>query len=243
MRSFSELQESVRRRIVDVTDGIEAEIPSLVNAAIQDAQRRNNFNAMRASRDYLLSDGQAGVARPERIKQLRGAPIVAYDTDTNYEMRVLDFNEFTTQETGIYNPGPPRYLIITDGDRAAEWIVHPTPDGQGRFTDDAYRVRIFFWRYFAPLTGAADTNWLTDNADEYIIAEATARAFLMNWEEERAAVSRQEADRKLATVVKEDRRAIASGTATMVPIGGVFSSNGPEALYGGYWGRWSGRAN
>ena len=241
MATFSELQESVRRRLIDVPPRVEDEIPTLVNDAIMEAQRRNNFNAMRWSQDYLLPEGEKVVARPQRMKQLRGRPYLSVNEASGFKLRVLDFSDYTTAETDSYLVnGTPRFLVTTDGDASDDWFVYPSSDGRSEFDSGAYRVRIFYWRYFAPLAGANERNWISDNVNLYIIAEATARAFLMNWEEERAAISRQEANTKLAIVVAEDRRAISSGKDTLRPTGGVFTNSTGSYGYD-YLGRWSGR--
>ena len=242
MASFSELQTSVRRWTQELPANIDSEIGALVNSAMDDAQRRNNFNSMRWSRDYTLAEDQSAIARPERIKQLRGKPIYRTSSTHSAEMRVIDYDDFHTSEIGVYETGTPYWLVINDADGQADWFVHPASDGNSSFDDGSYRVRIFYYRYFAPLSGANDSNWLTDNLDQYIVAEAAARALLRNEEEERAAIARQEANTRLDVVVREDRRAIASGKDTLRPIGGVFSHHmggyGYDYANAARFGRW-----
>ena len=216
MATFSSLQASVRNRVIDMPTVVDAEVPALVNQAMQEAQRRNNFSAMRWSQDTLLFAGNTAVVRPRQFKQLRGDPYLSVTETRGYDVRVLDHKEFTYEQTlDFTGAGVPRLLVITDGEDAGTWRAFPESDGEGEFNGGAYRMRVFFWRYFAPLALPSDTNWITENVDQFIIDEATASAQDINENPELSIYWRGLAQQKLDIVIREDRRAVASGKDTL----------------------------
>jgi hypothetical protein len=62
------------------------------------------------------------------------------------------------------------------------WEVYPIPDGLANTSNGEYTIRVPYWSYL-PVPTTSD--WFTDNATEYLVAKATAEAFLLNWDEPR----------------------------------------------------------
>lgn len=95
--------------------------------------------------------------------------------------------------------GPPQLLTViaqlsdpTTGDGPQPVEVWPLPDVNGfDFLNDgvtkSYTIFVPYWRYVPDLVNPNDTNWFTANAEQYLVMQATGHAFMLDWNEQRAA--------------------------------------------------------
>lgn len=103
--------------------------------------------------------------------------------------------------------GPPRLILMSDPvtdyasppdptDATTNIEVYPYSDSQSDWTSSPvgeYRVHIPFWGYVATLVNNSDVNWFTENATQFLVDFATYRGFMLEWDEQRAGVWKNEA--------------------------------------------------
>ena len=77
-----------------------------------------------------------------------------------------------TSATTEADTHPPDYNLTT-----MNIEVYPFPDGNSDWSDGNYRVQIPYWGYVPPLLAAADSNWFTVNAIEFLVSCTTALCF------------------------------------------------------------------
>jgi hypothetical protein len=121
-------------------------------------------------------------------------------------------------EDSNYGIGSPKLLEHLNVGNTMVWRVLPVPDGAGPDTDGAYTIRIPYWGY----TGfPATDSWLTLNAEQYLVKQATAEAFFLAWDAVKGALWQQLADKEAAEVIKTDKKERLSHIGEIVHSRGV----------------------
>lgn len=139
------------------------------------------------------------------------------------------FNQSTS-----FGLGPPKVLLhrhqaSDDSVEDVEWKVYPIPDGLANTSDGEYTIQI---PYYALISDSSTEDWFTNFATEFLVADAAAEAFAMNWDEQRylfwhnAAYGPQWDSRgllggHLLTAIRLDRQMQLSAVDTMVPYDGA----------------------
>lgn len=222
MATFLELQTSVRTRIIDLPTAVLAVVPSLVNLALRDIQSKHNFKVMEtlggpfatpASPSHVLT------TLPTNFKEARGDPYRAYYTVGKTVDVPWAADRNAVQDS--FAPGadgPPQYLIVAEPDDTGVANVEhwPVSDSNSDFPGGEYNVYIPYWRFLPPLVADGDTNWFTVNAEMYLVHNATARGFEIDWDEERMSVHKQLAKEQLDQIMMEDKRMRLAQTNTLV---------------------------
>ena len=222
MSTYSELQAKVLRRVIDAPQAVQAEVPSLVNAAIRKAQQRHNYMAMQSTVVYTTTANSITLgAIPADFKQVRDYPFFQFvDGGRWVEMRMSPSARAPRRMWAEDAVGSPRIATFgtLDENATGNFIVFPLPDGRSQFPDGEYRVAIPYYRYLPDLVAAGDFNWFTTNGDEYIVDHATAEAFRINWDEKRANYWAEEAIKHYREMRTANAAHILGGMDLMIPF-------------------------
>lgn len=211
MATYGEIQTRVERRVIDLPSAVAAEVPALVAEAVRELQDGYDFIIMEAlGGPYTtVASTRALVAKPSDWKKPRGDPYMEFDVNgrvkdipwASSRMAVLDL--IPPEDTGM-----PKYLLLgepTDEAGAQSIEIWPLTDTNSDYSDGEYRLYVPYWKYLTTLSDDADTNWFTVNAELYIIHNATARAFELDWDEERMSIHKQLAAEQLKRVKMLDK--------------------------------------
>lgn len=230
MVDFSTIQTRVNNRVIDLPKTVQVEIPDLINRAIRKAQEKHNFRIMEAEEPQttgtevrLLGDV------PSDWKEKRARPYLRIGQDGELGTDIIDWSSskedmlkrFQLDDTT--NSGRPIFIQLANA--GTTFHVWPFPDGNSQWDNGLYRVVLPYWKFFKSL-GGANTNWFTDNMEDYIVNQATAEAMMLNWDAENAAkwflLASDEFRRgvrldKLSQIEKDISIAIKSGGAGLAP--------------------------
>lgn len=221
MATFQDLQTRVQRRVIDLPQAVRDEVPDLINQAIRSIQKKHDFKVMEEELTLVTVIGSQTLGNvPELWKSLRDQ---AYRTEALGRVFPLSLSNTSRAPREVWateDEGAPTVLwetspLSVEGER--QFMVWPIPDGNSDWDDGEYRVTIPYWRYVPHLTLPTSTNWFTNNAEMYIINQATAEAFALDWDEERMAVWAQKAAAEQHEVISTDKKFRLAGVDTMVP--------------------------
>lgn len=227
MASFVEIQNAVKGRIIDLPSYVASDVPRLVNRAVRAIQAKHNFKVMEtltsANTDTTAGDsGRVLTTLPTNFKEWRGNPYWVDNDGRVKNMVIYTERSDVTRRFGVDTStdiGEPEGLLISepDDDRVANIEVWPLPDGLSQWSDGEYRIYIPYYRFLPLLSSDSDSNWITDSdqGEEYTIAQATADAFPIDWDEERAAIWSQIAANKRRGCIIEDKQLRLSATDTL----------------------------
>lgn len=223
MPTFAELRANTLLLVIDTPTAVQQLVGSFVNSAIKRLQRRHNFKVMEASTTYTTTTlvRELGI-RPGDWKQPRGKPYFIGELDGFAE---IEYTASLGQALAYYgdNPdfdyGPPS--AIFEDDATSSLLVFPYPDGLSTNSDGEYRVTVPYWRYLAPLSSDSDTNWFSENAEDYIQYRAASEAFFANEDEDRAAVWARRAEDEMRNIINTDKYRRAAEATTLVPYTGA----------------------
>lgn len=214
--TFSDLETRVQTRLIDVRAEVTAEIPLLINEAIQALCGVHNWNCMkaelqfitnsRAANPHILGQIPTGTTSQWQWKEPRGDPYYLMQIGDTREMvytssRTMTYRQFSAFDT--FDVGPPRQLLIGEASNpqipdpanadasmgSLNIEVYPMPDGMSDWNTapgGEYRVNIPYWGYLPDLSSPTSVNWFTLNAAPFIIDFATGRGFQLDWDETRA---------------------------------------------------------
>lgn len=210
MASYQTLQNRVLTRLIDAPTAVQSDVPFFVNLAIRDLEDDTNFPIMKGSTKFqtILQTRALGTL-PNDYKERRkegywldtiGAPTFTR-WYTSHEGAIERFSpqELKSPAVTITDQGQPQILTIAtpiyqaatsvDGPQNVE--VWPLPDANGYDVlpdgvTKTYTIYVPYWRYLPALVGTNDTNWFTENAEQYIVAQALGHGFMSDWDEQRA---------------------------------------------------------
>lgn len=204
MSQFSVIQSRVRTRVIDLPSAVSAEVPTLINDAQSMLQAVHNWTVMRNEVSYITTVSNHTIGQvPVGWKEPRENPFYALQIGSTRELDYLPNKVYTFRMWDPTDPnskGPPRNMLIglpsqdpqtpdyTNTDMNLD--VYPYPDGLSDWTTapvGEYRITVPYWGYLPALVNNTDINWFTENATRFLIDQATAWAFAMNWDEQRAA--------------------------------------------------------
>lgn len=212
--NYSTLQSRINTRVIDLPSAVSAEVPTLVNDAIHFLCAQHNFKVMEGEVAFVTTTpsplthtiGQI----PSDWKEQRDNPYYLSNIGWVKEMlwqpsRLYEYRRWAPADQNQI--GPPRDLLLGESKSAdnpdpgnpdqdmsqLNIEVYPFPDGQSDYSDGQYRIKVPYWRYLPELSAGTDHNWFTDWADRFIIDYATAEAFMLDWDEQRAGFWMQKA--------------------------------------------------
>lgn len=233
MADFSTLQTRVNRRVVDLPAAVTAEVPTLLNAAIRSIERRHSFRVNEAETAVMLtvaSQRTLGTAVPTDYLRARDKPrLIRFNGSTRrlewLSSRQAARDRYSGADTTEI--GEPEHLLDPESTEAGvrTFEVYPFSDSNSDWSDDEYRIAVPYWRTLATLSDDGDSNWFTTNAEEYVVAQAASEAFLLDWDEERAAVWATRANVHFQEAVTLDKISRLGAVDTFVPTS---DAGGPE---------------
>lgn len=240
MATLAEIVTRLERRVIDLPAAVSAESQQLVTDAHRKLQELHNFKTMEAvvSASTTAESASLSTAPPANFKEYRGQPWWTDDDGYTGFLSVAHSDEEVrrafNQDTSL-GQGRPRVLLHPAASSpGAEiegyvWRVYPVPDGLAQTSDGEYPIQVPYWSY---LSAPSTNDWFTDNAELFLLADATAEAFLLDWDEAKYLLWRQRAygplwdargimGGELLRAVKLNARLYTSGVETLVPYAGV----------------------
>ncbi len=224
MANLSDIRTKVLRRVVDAGSAVEAEVDDLINLAMREIQNRHNFRFMEASESYTTTLATRSLGNlPERFKSWRGTPWgTMEDSGREWWVNTIERQEEVYSHFSDLDEGPPSLILQVvpeDGlDGATTLSVWPLSDGLSDYDDGEYRITVPFWRFLPDLEDDGDSNWLTDNAEEYLLFRATAEAFDIDWDDEKLTKYLTKSEAKAREVIKLDKHNRVASLDTWVPV-------------------------
>lgn len=223
MGTFQSILARIRTRVIDLPAAVEGELIGLMNAAMKDLQDQHNFFVMRAETVPLVTvAGTRTIGSvPTDFKSFRNDPFAIMFNGSIRNLTVANDRTDVLRTYDDQRTGPPKIIVrgimdIITG--TSNFEVYPLSDSASDWPGGQYRITIPYWRYATPLQFFADHNWFTDNAEDFIVYKATALAFPVDWDEERAAVWTAMAEVERKKVVKADKYLwLSAGDPTLVP--------------------------
>lgn len=219
--AFIDIKTAVLTNLIDLPAAVSAAVPKLINNAIRNAERRYNFKYMEVETGFSTVVGTLFVGSIINFKEYRDqGPYVRRMSSPAYLLGVVGDNGDVQRELtlGTSYPSWPKYISNSNADvnNKYNFNIWPYPDALSDWPDGSYQVYIPHYRYSAALVADADTNWLVNNADDYIIAKATAEGFKKDWDYNAAAVWTQDAENLFMEVRTTDKKLRLSGVTTLV---------------------------
>jgi len=222
MATFAEIQTRVKRRVIDLPATVQAEVPTLINEAMKELERKHNFRVMETLGGYYSTTvGSNTLASiPDNFKDFRGLPFYTEYNGTSRDITVAANLQAVLDAYSNTTTGAPRVLRTTEPSDtgAASWEIYPLPNGFSDWTGGEYRVYVPYWRYFPLLSADTDTNWFTVNAEEWLVYRATSEAFALDWDENRMTLWLQKAVVVQNEIIQTDKKQILSSVKTLVPL-------------------------
>lgn len=222
--TFIDLQNRVSTRVIDLPPAVQAEVPALINEAIRSAQRKHNYRAMEQSVVMTtainsLSPTPNTVANFKEYMD-KGPYLQQYLVKAKRYVTTTGPDASLAILSDINNPTEPRFLIngVNPLSSVVSFSIAPYPDINSDWPDGNYRIVLSYYAFTPKLVNSGDTNWFVDNADDYIIREATGQAFALDWDYNSMALWLQQADVKLKEVVKADKMNRISSVDALVPF-------------------------
>ncbi len=215
MPTITVIRNRVTTRVIDLPNTVLFEIPHTINKVVRDLQEGHNFKVMETKTGSLSTTSGSHVlaAVPTDMKEQRGLPYLLMNDGSTRDLvmapnlaAALDVFPFSDAN----DIGEPKLLLDPepDDDGVRSWQVYPYPDGNSDWSDGEYRIVVPYWRYLTELDfGVLEENWFTTNAGWFIVFQATAEAFYMDWDEERGQFWEARAQGEMAKVFKSDKRA------------------------------------
>ena len=225
MGTLATITTRVQTRIIDTPTAIQDEVTGLINAAMHKLQTKHNFKVM----ETLLAasttvDTRVLTTLPSDFKEWRGKPYYVRDEGDRQRMVWAAARGDLTSYIDEDDDSFPMVLLVSEptDTGAANIEVWPLPDGNSDYDDGEYRIKMPYYRYLPALAADGDTNWFTVNAEDWLVNQAVAEGFFLDWDEERATVWAQRAQLELSEVIGRDKKYRLSTVETLVPHQGPF---------------------
>lgn len=229
MATFVQLQDRVKRRIIDLPADTVLEIPGLINEAIRAAERRHNFRAMKADQEFVTANLNHILGTLTSFKEVREKPWVRYNDggqrNIDFAVSEEDLNKIFSRNSTL-DKGRPQFVFqaSVDQNNTATFEVYPYPDQTSDWAGGNWRVNIPYWKFLPDLSLSSDTNWFTNNAVEFVTDFATGLAFEFNEDEGRADRYFARAGADLKLLMRVDKNSYLPRVNTLVPRADVYGS-------------------
>lgn len=216
--NFAELKAEVLTLVIDVPTAVQTLTPRFVTRAVRKLQQKHNFKTMEAEFSINTVPLTRELApRPSDWKQPRGNPYFIENNGRVVDMQWVSNRsdaQFRWGTNSQFNFGHPQGLY--EDDLSATFSVYPYPDALSDYPDGNYLVTVPYWKYLGNLIADGDTNWFTDNADEWIVYTSVAMAFSANEDEQRAQYWDNRARTQYADILLLDKDRRLAETQTLV---------------------------
>lgn len=240
MVTVATIVDEVRANVIDLPQAVTSRVQTFVERAHRQIQEEHNFKAMESllTAPTTAGDPELGAIPVGRFKDYHGDPFWTDDLGYTGFLKVTHSEDEVRRRFGqdvVRDIGRPKVLLhrrpeaVGDDISLHHWRVFPIPDGLAQTSDGEYPIRVPYWSYLAVPT---TSDWFTDNATEFLVEAATARAFRMNWDEARATywytqaygdlwLARGIIGGSILRAINRDKRFMASSTDTIAPYSGA----------------------
>lgn len=223
MGTYATIQARVNRRVIDLPTQVQAEVPQLINEALQEVQSRHNFKVMETelaaytavgSQTLVASVGGAALAVPSNFKEFNGEPYWVRYQDGSIRFMTVAPDRYSIW--GAFSEGAnadqsfPQILLDAPGNdlNVRNYQVYPLPDGASDYPDGEYRITIPYFRYLPQLVSDGDTNVFTIDpmGERFLVEWATSEAFALDWDQGHEQEHKQKAELQYRLLVQQDKR-------------------------------------
>jgi hypothetical protein len=222
MAVFANIYEKVAGEIIDTSAEIQNRIPGWINQAFRDAEKKPGINLRHMERltfiDTVAAQRALASGKPSDWKEKRDEPWRLY---ANGDTGGLEWAPSEAEMRARYpysntaRTGAPVYILETpDG-----FEVYPFSDGQGDFGGQ-YRIAIPYYGMTPLLVGDGETNWWTENAEEFLKHQAAGYGLLFADWPDRAAAQFAQAKTLLDDIIRHDKRSKLARRVTIEPKSG-----------------------
>lgn len=222
--TFIDLQTRVKNRVIDLPPAVQTEVPALINEAIRTMQRKYNFRAMEGSTVLVTSTGTL-IPTPNTILNFKeymdkGPYLQKFLTRSRRFITATPADASMAIFADTTVPTEPQYLTsaVDPTTGAVTFSYFPYADLNSDWSDGNYRIVVPYYAFSPKLVNDSDTNWFVQNADDFIIREATGQAFALDWDYNSMALWLQQAEVKRMEVVKADKMSRLAGVNELVPM-------------------------
>jgi len=249
MATFTELQTRVQQIVIDLPTAVTSQVPTLIRESLRRLQRLHDFKVAEAQTSVFVTAPATRTlgAVPSDFYKWRGKPLLI-----NADGRTSELGFFQSQEDAIREfgtdaggeadtdtlSGKPRFLSLslpTNELGALNFEVWPFTDTLSLYTDNEYRIRVPYYKFLTALSGGSDTNWFTINADTWLVWDAAAEAFFLNWDETRGTTWKTKAAAVYKEVIDADKRLRFSEMKELVPHSDARDRRGQPGDFGDRW--------
>lgn len=222
MATFIELKTEVLANVIDTPTAIQTYVGTYVNRALKKIQVKHDFKCMEAEVTFTTVNLTRSLGdRPTDWKKPRGNPYFIYNLGGTQDMQFVSSRTDAQARWGTsvdFDYGAPQGLY--EDDLASVFAVYPFPDLLSDYPDGNYRVTVPYWKFIGKLISDNDENWLTINAEQWIIYQATAEAFYVNEDETRGQLWEARAAKEYKDVILHDKdRRWAETTSLVMHLG------------------------
>lgn len=207
MSTFLELQTAVQDLVIDLPPKVQSAIPRLINDAIKSVQKKYNFFSMSGKKLFTTSNNVFLLGTIDNFKEYRDQGPYLFKQHSK-GVRLTTGDVINVQVAiNQTEPGTPKYITedISAATNVYSFNVLPYPDTNSDWDNGNYQIVIPYYAYTASLVNSNDTNWFTNNMDDYIIDKAVGEAFGLDWDYDAMAVWLQRADEKFKEAKKADK--------------------------------------
>ena len=215
MATLAEIRVRVLTLIIDDNAEVTSEIDGFVRKAQAEAEDRRGLNVFHAFTSY-----QFGILTFLHTKPAdwNGIRLPVYHAEEDGTATFLDtITQETIIDTSSTASGKPTgWLDYSD----TEILTWPPADALGWF-GGLYDIRVLYWKRLDTLTADGDSNWLTTEAEDYMVWRAGSLAFEFNRDFEQSELYRQKAAAEYARIRRNVVRGSFPRGWTLVPQAGA----------------------
>lgn len=228
MPTLTDILADIRVLTESLPSDVDAELAQYVRDAQSEAEDRHVFLAMEAELSATTALGtRLLVAKPSLWLRRLDVPYwldgnTGHHTRMDWASTIGQIKQRWTAGTADADRGSPRVLLET----LTELHVYPLPDqsnpvGSISATGDYPIVVPYVARLVTLQTSGADqSNWISDNMRDYLVARAASEAFFYTRDYDAAAVWAGKAQAHLARAVRLDKRSRFHQAETLEGVGG-----------------------
>ena len=169
--TFAQIKARVARLVLENGADVTTEIPQYVRDAQAEIEDDRTLKVLEADFETTLASGASTLTKPSDWNSIRLEPYLVEADFTSTKLRMIT-EKFVIENLSTTDTGTPKYWReVSD----TAFRVYPIADALGPWSDD-YKVKLPYWKRLTTLTADSDTNWLCDNAENYLLWFATALA-------------------------------------------------------------------
>lgn len=226
MSTFAEMKTNVLANVIDTPTSVVNRAGTVINRAIRKAQTKYDWEVCKATANATTTAARNLLAQPNDFHKWRGMPYtIDFVGGRTRPVVIAPSREQVLRAVNDQTIGRPRWLLAgdpTDVLGARQIEVWPLSDGISDYVDGQYRVVLPYWKYLPTLVNDNDENWLTVNGPEWIEYYATAEAFRLDHDEDRAKYWDNKAAEYWDDFKQIDKLIKLAGVETFVPHLGAF---------------------